>query len=76
MCSLSRYVVIGGFTGMAAATASGSDLVGWLAAVVAVGITVAVGRAFPTRFGPTQCALAPTEPTVDQAAGDEVASTR
>lgn len=76
MCSLSRYVVIGGFTGMAAATVSGSDLAGWLVAMVAVGLTVAVGRAFPARFGPTQCALTPGEPTTEQDTSDEVAATR
>lgn len=55
MCSLSRYVVIGGFTGMAAATVSGSDLVGWLAAAVAVGVTALAIRRWPAMAG--TCAL-------------------
>lgn len=51
MCSLSRYVVIGGFTGMAAATLTGSDLVGWLAATVAVALTALAMRRWPSLSG-------------------------
>lgn len=57
MCSLTKYVVIGGFTAMAAATAVGSDLVGLFAGAVAVGLTVAAGRRWPARFGGGACAL-------------------
>lgn len=58
MCSLSRYVVVGGFTGMAAATLSGSDLVGLLGAVVAVGLTALALRRWPALAG--SCALPAT----------------
>ena len=57
MCSLTKYVVIGGFTAMAVATAAGSDLVGLFAGAVAVGLTVAAGRRWPERFGGGACAL-------------------
>ena len=55
MCSLSRYVVIGGFTGLAAATLSGSDLVGALVAAAAVGLTALALRQWPGLAG--GCAL-------------------
>ena len=60
MCALSRYVVIGAFTAMAAATVSGSDLVGGLVAAVAVALTALAMRLRPGLAG--SCALpAPTE---------------
>ncbi len=61
MCSLSRYVVIGGFTGMAAATMSGSDLVGWLAAAVAVALTALAMRRWPGLSGTCALPASPTE---------------
>ena len=75
MCSLSRYVVIGGFTGMAAATLSGNDLVGWLAAAVAVGVTALAMRRWPASSGSCALPAAPadavdaggTEPVVERA---------
>ncbi len=61
MCSLSRYVVVGGFTGVAAATLSVSDLVGALVAAVAVALTAVALRRWPALAG--SCALpAATEP--------------
>ena len=51
MCSLSRYVVVGGFTGVAAATLSGSDLVGALVAAVAVALTAVALRRWPALAG-------------------------
>ncbi len=51
MCSLSRYVVIGGFSGVAAATMTGSDLVGWIVAAVAVGMTALAMRRWPGLSG-------------------------
>ena len=56
MCSLSKYVVIGGFTAMAAATVAGSDLIGLLAGAVAIALTAAAGRRWPATFGGS-CAL-------------------
>ena len=64
MCSLSKYVVIGGFTAMAAATAAGSDLVGLLAGAVAVALTAAASRRWPATFGGS-CAL-PEAPEASQ----------
>ena len=57
MCSLSRYLLVGGLSGMAVATVSGSELVGWLAAAVVVGLMLAARRLFPTRLAPSACAL-------------------
>ena len=55
MCSLSRYVVVGGLTGVAAATLSGSDHVGALVAAGAVGLTALALRRWPALAG--SCAL-------------------
>ncbi|MCB9371876.1 MAG: hypothetical protein H6518_03740 [Microthrixaceae bacterium] len=63
MCSLSRYVVIGGFTAMAAATAAGSDVVGLLAGAVAVALTMAATRRWPGLGG--SCALPPPDTGAD-----------
>ncbi|HMQ26503.1 MAG TPA: hypothetical protein PKA98_10990 [Acidimicrobiales bacterium] len=68
MCSLSRYVVIGGFTGMAAATMTGSDLVGWLAAAVAVGLTALAMRRWPSLSGTCALPASPTETGAEHAA--------
>lgn len=57
MCSLSRYLLVGGLSGMAVATVSGSELVGWLAAAGVVGLMLAAQRLFPTRHAPSACAL-------------------
>lgn len=69
MCSLSRYVVVGGFTGMAAATLSGSDLVGVLVAAVAVGLTALAMRRWPSLAGscalPAATAATEAQPTAD-----------
>ena len=65
MCSLSKYVVIGGFTAMAAATAAGSDVVGLLAGAVAVALTAAASRRWPATFGGS-CAVPP--PTAEAVA--------
>lgn len=62
MCSLSRYVVIGGFTAMAAATAAGSDVVGLLAGAVAVALTMA---AAPLAGLGGSCALPPPDTGAD-----------
>ena len=51
MCSLSRYLLVGGLSGMAVATVSGSELVGWSAAAVVVGLgTVALVGCDPDRI--------------------------
>lgn len=71
MCSLTKYVVIGGFTAMAAATAAGSDLVGLLAGAAAVGLTMAAGRRWPDRFGGGSCALPDASTASRQQAGAE-----
>lgn len=83
MCSLSKYVVIGGFTAMAAATAAGSDLVGLLAGGVAVALIAAASRRWPTTFGGS-CALpepppstaVPTSTDEAGAAGDKTLTPR
>ncbi len=76
MCSLSRYVVIGGFTAMAVATATGSDLVGGLAAVLAIALTVLAGRRWPQRLGGTSCALPAPPAAHDEAAAPATGDAR
>lgn len=70
MCSLSKYVVIGGFTAMAAATVAGSDLIGLLAGAVAIALTAAAGRRWPATFGGS-CALPEAPETSSQVRSDE-----
>ena len=65
MCSLSRYVIVGGFTGLAAATLSGSDLIGALVAAVAVALTALALRRWPALAG--TCALPAPPDTEDHA---------
>ncbi len=57
MCSLSRYLVVGGFAGIAASSLTRSDLVGVLAAAVAVLVVLAAERVVPSRLGRSSCAL-------------------
>ncbi len=67
-CSAARYLLVAGFVGVAASSLSGNDLVGVLAAAVAVLVTLAVER-LATRPGAARsCPLSsPTpEPTTDR----------
>lgn len=57
MCSISRYLLVGGFAGIAASSLAGSDLIGLLAAVLAVLVVLAAERVVPSRLGPSSCAL-------------------
>lgn len=70
MCSLSKYVVIGGFTAMAAATVAGSDLMGLLAGAVAIALTAAATRRWPATFGGS-CALPEAAAASQPAQSDE-----
>ncbi len=70
MCSLSRYLLVGGLSGMAVATVSGSELVGWLAAAVVVGLMLAARRLFPTRLAPSACALSVDKSSADTSSVD------
>lgn len=57
VCSLSRYVMVAWVAGLVAATATGSDAVGWAAAAVTVLAVWALGRLQPGRFGSASCAV-------------------
>lgn len=59
MCSASRYVLIAWVAGLAVATATGSDALGWAAAAAAVAVVYALARRSPDRFGGGTCALPP-----------------
>lgn len=76
MCSLSRYLLVGGLSGMAVATLSGSELVGWLAAAVVIGLAVAAGRLFPARFGRSTCPLPARDEPASTTEAHEVATPR
>ena len=56
-CSATRFILLAWAVGLLAATLSGSDLVGWVAAAFAVAIAVGVGRLMPGRFGRSSCAV-------------------
>ncbi len=73
MCSLSKYVVIGGFTAMAAATVAGSDLIGPLAGAVAIALTAAASRRWPATFGDS-CALPEAPEATQPVHSDEAVS--
>lgn len=62
MCAWSRYVLVGGVAGVLVAGLAGSEAAGWLAAVVAVLVTVAAGRLFPGRLGGAACPVPPAPP--------------
>ncbi len=75
MCSLSRHLLVGGLSGMAAATLSGSELIGWVAAAVVVGLMLAARRLFPARLAPSACGSAACAPSAGiPSARDEPAS--
>lgn len=58
MCTLTPLLLIGYVAGIAVSSLTGSDLVGWAAALAAVGLAAAVQRARGTS---TACAVkAPT----------------
>ncbi len=56
MCSLSRYIVVGGVVGVAASSLAGSDLAGLLAAALAVLVLLATERLVPSHLGRGSCA--------------------
>lgn len=56
-CSATRFILLAWAVGLLAATVSGSDLVGWVAAGVAVATAMVVGRLMPGRFGGSSCAV-------------------
>jgi hypothetical protein len=68
MCSLTKYVFIGGLTAVAAATATGSDLTGWIAGALAVGLTAAAGRLWPASSGGGSCTLPAPPPAATRSA--------
>jgi hypothetical protein len=68
MCSASRYLLVAWVAGLAAATLTGSDALGWAAAAVAVAVAYGLGRVSPGRFGGGSCAL--PAPPRDRAAPD------
>jgi len=66
MCSISRYLLVGGSAGVAASSLAGSDLVGLLAAALAVLVVLAAERVIPSQLGRGSCAL-PTPDIRDSA---------
>lgn len=62
MCTWTRYVLIAGVVGVLAASLTGDEPAGWLAAGLAVVATLAAERRFPGRFGAASCPVPPDEP--------------
>jgi CBS-domain-containing membrane protein len=71
-CSAARYLLVAGFVGVAASSLSGNDLVGVLAAAVAVLAMMAIERLGPRRGAARSCPLpSPAlEPTTDRPPAD------
>lgn len=65
-CSSARYLLVAGFVGVAASSLSGNDLVGLLAAVVAVVVVVAFERLGPGRTTRRSCPVPGGVDTVDR----------
>lgn len=67
VCSMSRYLLIAAFAGVAGSSLSGSDEIGVLAAAIAVLVTLAAARLFPAHLGQRSCSVpaqqAPAPPT-------------
>jgi hypothetical protein len=59
MCSASRYLLVAWVAGLAGATLTGSDTVGWAAAAIAVAVAYGLARRSAGRFGGGSCALPP-----------------
>ena len=65
-CSAARYLLVAGFVGVAASSLSGNDLVGVLAAVVAVAVVVAFERLGPGRTARRSCPVPGGVDTADR----------
>lgn len=80
-CSPARYLLLAGFAGVAASSISGNDLLGVLAAVMAVGALAAVERFGSGRSSAGSCSLPsssqpPERRPADRTAGDRTAGDR
>lgn len=64
MCSASRYVLIAWFAGLVTTSLTGSDVLGWAAAGIAVAAAYGLARWSPARFGGGSCAL-PQRPAAE-----------
>lgn len=71
MCSMSRYLLVGGVLGVVVSTLTGSTVAGWLAAAVGVVALLVAERRYPGRFGGS-CAL---PGSTDASAGGRVDTT-
>ena len=58
-CSAARLLIVAWAVGLLTTTISGSEVVGWVAAGVAVAMAVAIERWKPGRFGASSCAVQP-----------------
>ena len=65
-CSAARYLLVAGFVGVAVSSISGNDLVGLLAAVVAVVVVIAFERLGPGRTNRRSCPLPGGVDTADR----------
>lgn len=72
MCSMSRYLLVGGVLGVLVSTLTGSTGAGWLAAAVGVVALLVAERRYPGRFGGGSCAL---PASTDAATGGRAATT-
>jgi hypothetical protein len=75
-CSSARYLLLAGFVGVAASSISGSDLLGVLAAVVAVAAMAAVERFGSGRWSADSCALPDATPPQQTTSADRTAEGR
>jgi hypothetical protein len=59
MCSASRYLLFGWLAGMITASITGSALLGWMAAGLAVGAMYGLSRRYPGQLGAASCPMPP-----------------
>lgn len=66
MCPASRFLLVAWVAGLAGATLTGSDTLGWAAAAVAVVLAYGLARRSPDRFGGESCSLPPPPRECDE----------